>query len=106
MVYKPGNAETTLTKDLIVDFGRTRDIVHVWVKSTHGTGSLTYAAADPVVFPVVPAVDDGAGGLAGTDVAAPASPPGMAAPVPLPAAGWLLIAALGAVACLRRRRAA
>lgn len=73
------NADAKIPGDaLFIDFGETRETVYLWVKSTHGAGSVSY--------------DDPA------SAAMPA--------VPLPAGGVLLATAFGVFALLRRRKAA
>ena len=73
--------ETPSSSDLFIYFGGERERVLLWVRPTHGEGSVSLAAS------------------AAPDGNAAASMP----PVPLPAGGWLLLTALGGVALLRRR---
>lgn len=63
--------------DLKLDFGKTLKTVYVWIRPTHGKGSVSY--------------EDGSAGA--PDIA----------PVPLPAGGLLLVSALGAALLLRKR---
>ncbi len=75
-------------KTLTLDFGETLDTVYVWVRATYGQGSVSYGSA-----PTIAATS------AASSVAV--------APVPLPAAGVLLVGALAAMGFgFGRRRSA
>lgn len=74
---KPFKAEIdTSSEQLSIDFGDTRETVYLWVRPTHGTGTVRFAETSA------------------SEISA----------VPLPAGAWLLITALGAIGLMRRRK--
>ncbi len=115
VAYNPWNEKSASREDIVVDFGEMRDTVFLWIKTTHGAGSMDLAASDPVTFPVLSPVDDGSVSpdrtetgllLPGSLSGSVASDAAALTAVPLPAGMWLLLSSLGAIAFLRRPKTA